>query len=39
LVLLRNKFGEAAKNAELKVEEQKLKKYENFRATIKPLGF
>ena len=40
MVLLRNQMGkEASGNASAKQEEEKLKKFDNFRATIKPLGF
>lgn len=40
MVLLKNQIGnEVGNNAELKEGEEKLKKYETFRTTIKPLGF
>jgi len=40
MVLLKNQMTkEATVNADIKQDEQKLKKMDNFRSTIKPLGF
>jgi hypothetical protein len=40
MVLLKQQIGsEAIKNADLKVGEQKLKQYEAFRGTMKPINF
>lgn len=40
MVLLKQQIGsEAMKNADLKVGEQKLKQYEAFRGTMKPINF